>query len=341
MPSIFLEAKRALIKLAGGEGFFNKGSFMKKWLQEKLVCPECIMEATPLDLEIKEERDDDVLEGVLRCPTCGSCYLINQGVAVVLPKKTLSVVSDSSGYNSQDMLSSYLWSHFSEYFDGSNATDAYKIWSSHFRETDGCALDIGCSVGRLSFELSKTHSRVIGIDTSLSFIRKARELLVKKLLEFDLIVEGHIIEARSCELDQSWNYHGVDFIVADALALPFPRNLFSTVTSVNVLEKLPRPIQHLQEVNRILRKENGTFVFSDPFSWDATVSDPELWLGGKTEGKHKGRGIDNISRLFAGEDGIFDPPLEICEKGNVAWKIRKTENLWEYINSQFIVGERK
>jgi SAM-dependent methyltransferase len=228
---------------------------MKKWLQEKLVCPECIMEAMPLDLEIKEERDDDVLEGELWCPTCGSRYLINQGVAVVLPKKTLSVVSDNSGYNSQDMLSSYLWSHFSEFFDGPNATDAYKIWALHFRETDDCALDIGCSVGRLSFELSKTHSRVIGIDTSLSFIRKARELLVKKRLEFDLIVEGHITEARSCELDQNWNYHGVDFIVADALARPFPKNMFSTVTSINVLEKLPRPVQHLQEVNKVLRKK--------------------------------------------------------------------------------------
>ncbi len=299
------------------------------------------MEAIPLDLEIKEEQDDDVLEGELRCPACGSTYSINHGVAVVLPKKSLSLISDNSGYNSQGMLSSYLWSHFSEFFDGPNATDAYKRWSLHFQETDGFALDIGCSVGRLSFELSKTHPCVIGIDTSLSFIRKARELLAKKRLEFDLIVEGHITEPHSCELDKNWNYNGVDFIVADTLAIPFPKNLFSTVTSINVLEKIPRPIQHLQDVNKVLREENAMFVFSDPFSWDATVSAPEFWLSGRNEGKHKGRGIDNISRLFSGEDGIFDPPLEICEKGNVAWKIRKTENLWEHINSQFIVGKRK
>ncbi len=314
---------------------------MRKWLQEKLVCPECIMETISLDLEIHEEQDDDVLEGELRCPACGNTYSIIQGVAVVLPKKSLSLVSDHSGYNSQAMLSSYLWSHFSGFFDDPNATEAYKIWSLYFRQTDGCALDIGCAVGRLSFELSKTHSRVIGIDTSLSFIRRARELLFKKRLEFDLIVEGYITEARSCELDPNWNYDGLDFIVADALALPFPNNLFSTVTSINVLEKLPRPIQHLQDVNKVLREKNAMFVFSDPFSWDATVSAPEFWLSGKTDGKYKGRGIDNMSRLFSGEDGIFDPPLEICEKGNVAWKIRKTANLWEHINSQFIVGKRK
>ncbi len=314
---------------------------MNKWLQEILVCPQCSMDAIPLDLEIKEARDDDVLEGELRCPNCGSCYSINQGVAVLLPPKNLSVWSDNSGYNSQGMLSSYLWSHFSEFFDGPNATDAYKRWSLHFRQTNGCALDIGCAVGRLSFELSQTHSRVIGIDTSMSFIRKARELLLMRRLEFDLIVEGHITEAHSCDLDPNWNYNGVDFIVADALALPFPKNLFSTVTSVNVLEKLPRPIQHLQDVNKVLRNENAMFVFSDPFSWDETITETERWLSGRTEGKHKGRGLDNIGRLFSGEDGIFDPPLEICEKGDVVWKIRKTENLWEYINSQFIVGKRK
>ena len=77
-------------------GIFDKGLFMKKWLQEKLVCPECTMDAMPLDLEIKEERDGDVLEGELRCPTCGSCYPINQGVAVVLPKKARSSKSFNS-----------------------------------------------------------------------------------------------------------------------------------------------------------------------------------------------------------------------------------------------------
>jgi len=314
---------------------------MKKWLQEKLVCPECSMAEIPLDMEIKETRDDDVLEGTLRCPACGSCYLINQGVAVVLPARTLPVVSDNSGYNSPGMLSSYLWSHFSEFFDGPNATDAYRKWALHFQKTDGCALDIGCAVGRLSFEMSKTHSQVIGIDTSLRFIRKARELMIKKRLEFDLIVEGHITKAHACDLDQNWNFHGIEFIVADALALPFRKNLFSTVTSINVLEKVSLPILHLQDVNRVLNEENAMFLFSDPFSWDETVSDPEFWLSGRNKGKHKGRGIDNISRLFSGEDGIFDPPLEIREKGNVSWKIRKTENLWEYINSQFIVGERR
>lgn len=312
---------------------------MKRWLQEKLICPECLADETPLDLEVREAQDDDVQEGELICPACGSRYAISRGVAVILPRKSMPILTDHSGYNSRSMLSAYLWSHFSEFFNGPDATDAYRVWSSLLPETSGCALDIGCSVGRLSFELSNTHSQVIGIDTSLSFIRKARELLLRNHLEFDLIIEGHITETRSCQLDQ-WNLSGVEFIVADALALPFPRSHFATVTSVNVLEKVPQPTRHLMDVNKVLRDKDAVFLFSDPFSWDEAVSDPELWLSGRNDGKYTGRGLDNMSRIFLGEDGVFQPPLEIRKTGDVVWKIRKTANLWEHINSQYIIGER-
>ncbi len=314
---------------------------MKKWLKEKLICPECLAEESPLDLVIKAEENDDVIEGELTCASCKRAYPIRKGVAVVLPEKSQSVLSETSGYNSKNMLSSYLWSHFCDFLNDPDATDAYQTWSSFFKKSDGIALDIGCAVGRLSFELSKTHSQVIGIDTSISFVEKARELLSNKRLDFDLIIEGLITEKRSCDFDAAWNYDQVDFIVADALALPFPQSFFSTVTSINLLEKVVSPIQHLMDINRVLKEENSMFVFSDPFSWDESFSHPDHWLSGGTNGNGSCRGIDSISKYFSGKNEIFQPPLEILDKGNVSWKIRKTENLWEHINSQFIVGTRQ
>jgi len=313
---------------------------MKKWLKEKLICPECLADEIPLDLNIQIENDEDVIEGKLTCASCKKSYPIHKGVAVILPEKSMSVISDASGYNSKNMLSSYLWSHFCDFLNDPNATDAYRTWSSFFKPTKGIALDIGCSVGRLSFELSKTHSRVIGIDTSISFIEKARDLLQKKSLAFDLVIEGLITEKRSCEFDAAFNYDHVDFIVADALALPFPQRFFSTVTSINLLEKVSSPIGHLMDINRVLKEKESMFVFSDPFSWDESVLHPDHWLSGGTNGNGSRRGIDSISQYLSGKDDIFDPCLEILAKGNVSWKIRKTENLWEHINSQFIVGSR-
>ena len=314
---------------------------MKKWLNEKLICPECLADEIPLELNITTEIDGDVIEGELTCAACKRSYPIHKGVAVLLPEKSMSVVSDASGYNSKNMLSSYLWSHFCDFLKDPEATDAYRVWSSFFKKSDGVALDIGCSVGRLSFELSKTHSYVIGIDTSISFIEKARDLLQKKSLEFDLIIEGLITEKRSCDFDAAFNYDHVDFVVADALALPFPKSFFSTVTSINLLEKVSSPIRHLMDINRVLREKKSMFVFSDPFSWDESVSHPDHWLSGGTNGNGNLRGIDSISNYFLGKDEIFHPPFEILDKGKVPWRIRKTENLWEQIISQFIVGTRQ
>jgi len=316
------------------------GETMKKWVADKLICPECIEEQVRLELKIMENISDDVLEGELYCSSCSGRYPIREGIGIVLPKKTRGVIMEDRGYNAPNMLSAYMWSHFCDLINDPQATEAYRVWSANFQESEGDALDIGCAVGRLSFDLSKSHKRVIGIDTSIAFIRKAREILNRKQIDFDLIVEGHITEPRTCNLNGNWDLGSVDFIVADALALPFPEHSFTTVAAINILEKVPDPMKHLFEVDRVLKENDATFLFSDPFSWDEAVSPPELWLSGNGNEQYSPRGIDTMRRLFAGEYGVFKPPFRIRADGNVSWKIRKTANLWEYITSQYLIGSR-
>jgi hypothetical protein len=45
------------------------------------------------------------------------------------------------------------------------------------------------------------HGYAIGVDTSISFICKAREIRNRQRLDFDLFVEGKVTEPRGCELD--------------------------------------------------------------------------------------------------------------------------------------------
>lgn len=308
---------------------------------EELICPECLDKEILLIVHIQTQTDDEIMKGQLICPDCGGRYEINEGIAVVVPEKTLPVTRDRGGYGSFSMHSSYLWSHYSEFFNGPDATDAYKKWAAAFTPQEGWALDIGCAVGRLTFEMTKTHDRAVGIDTSLSFIRAARTLAVQRRLEFDLIMEGEITEKRSSTLDPHFAFENAEFIVADATALPFRSDRFATASSVNILEKVPAPALHLSEANRVMDKANARFLFSDPFSWDETVSSPELWLGGRNEGPFKGFGMDNICRLLADGNGVFSPGFSIRETGQVLWKIRKTRHLWEHITSQFVMAQRE
>ncbi|MFH2093493.1 MAG: methyltransferase domain-containing protein [Pseudomonadota bacterium] len=313
---------------------------MKTWLAQHLICPQCLPNENSLELTIEQQTTDDILNGELCCPVCEQTYAIKDGVAMVLPKESITLLSDDSGYNSKGMISSYLWSHFCDLLHDPDATQAYKVWSSSFKTAKGIGLDIGCSVGRLTFEMSPTHDQVIGIDTSRSFIQKARQLLNRKRLDFELIIEGQITENRSIEFNNGWQYDRIEFLVADAMALPFPNHFFSTIASINILEKVPDPLKHFTEINRVMTREKAMFIFSDPFSWDESVSSPDSWLSGTPQGKYQGRGIDTIKRIITGLDQIMDPPMTVTDQQDVAWKIRKTQNLWEYINSQMIIGTR-
>jgi SAM-dependent methyltransferase len=314
---------------------------MKKWVAAKLICPQCLDAEVPLALTIREAEADDIMDGEMICPQCGGNYPIQQGIAVLLPERTRDILTDNRGYNAPGMLSAYLWSHFGDLLQDPDATQAYQVWSAGFKPTTGDALDVGCAVGRLSFELAETHDHVIGLDSSIAFVRKAREILMSKRLSFDLIVEGHVTEPRRFRFDESRDFSRVDFIVADALALPFQKRSFATTAAINLLEKVPDPLKHLTEINRVLRDRSAMFLFSDPFSWDESVSPPERWLSGNGNAQYSARGIDTMRRMFAGEFGVFEPPLGIADDGQVAWKIRKTENLWEHITSQYLVGRRE
>lgn len=318
---------------------------MKKWLTNELICPECLDKDSDkevlLTVDIQKETDEEIIEGRLNCPCCGRQYGIDGGIALVVPEKTLPITRDRSGYGSFSMRSSYLWSHYSEFFNGPDATDAYKKWAAAFNPSKGWALDIGCAVGRLTFELTKTHDRAVGIDTSLSFIKAARNLMIQKHLEFDLIMEGEITERRSSDLDPDFEFENAEFIVADAMALPFRSDRFVMASSVNILEKVPDPLLHFSEAHRVMDKTNARFLFSDPFSWDKTVSSPNLWLGGRNEGPFKGFGMENVCHMLQDGNGILSPGFSIQETGRVQWKIRKTQNLWEHIISQFVIAQRE
>lgn len=312
---------------------------MKKFLLDILVCPECVPKDISLQLSCSKTADNDIFEGKLTCPACENHYEISDGIAILLPARSRSVLSGKTGYNSSPMLSSYLWSHFSDLLNDSMASEAYKTWSSYFKKSDGLALDIGCSVGRLVFEAGKKYSFAIGIDTSLSFIKEARKILRNKTLLFDLIIEGLITEKRHYDF-MAWDFTNIDFIVADALAVPFPKNIFSAISAMNLIEKVPDPVQHFREVNRVLNPVNATFLFSDPFSWDENFTKPKFWLSGLNSGDWKGFGYKNIRDIFLGKNSIMDPPFRIVDEMDVPWRIRKTRNLFEFINPRLIVGER-
>lgn len=314
---------------------------MKTRLMEWLICPACLPSERALRLKALEKEDDEIVTGALTCTQCARTYPVENGIATLLLKGREDDEKAQDRYETASVLSSYLWSHFSDLFGDREASAAYKDWADVLHGTRGFSLDAGCAVGRFTFEMGQRSEWAIGIDYSRSFIETARELMKKGVFRFALKEEGRLSRWQTVQLPAKWNLERVEFIVGDAQVLPFRSDLFSTLASLNVVDKVPRPLAHLREMSRVGKRRGAQFLFSDPFSWSTEVAREEDWLGGITEGPYAGSGIENVQSLLRNMQGEgLGPPWKIENKGHVWWKIRSHRNHFELIRSCYIRAVR-
>lgn len=323
---------------------------MKKDLIPLLICPSCLPGEIPLRGRAVREEGGDILEGELLCRRCERVYPIEDGIAFLdpswpLPRGSrdpdpLSAARPTSKYETAPVVSSYLWSHYGDLLGDPEATSAYREWAQLMTPSAGMAIDLGCAVGRFTLEMTATSDLVIGVDNSVSFIRCARQLMTDGRIQWELKEEGFITREETLRLPDRWDRRRVEFMVADAQALPFPSGAFHSLASLNLIDKVPFPASHLREVYRLAPRRGAQFFLSDPFSWSEEVADPKDWLGGTREGPFAGRGLDNIAGLLSRETEEWSPPWRVERRGAVWWKIRTHANHFELIRSRYVKAVR-
>jgi SAM-dependent methyltransferase/uncharacterized protein YbaR (Trm112 family) len=325
---------------------------MKQEILEYLICPACLPEENPLRLGISQGAGDEVIEGVLECGCCRRAYPIGKGIARLTGagaqrtengKQNSLLRSPASVYESPELLSAYLWSHYADLFGDPDASGAYSKWAGQISPIAGAALDAGCALGRFCFEMSRKFDFVIGVDLSETFISTARRIMEERKLSFQLKEEGRIYSERTFLLPDLWDSGKVEFIVADANALPFRSGSFNCVASLNLIDKITQPLEHMFEACRVASPGQAQLLISDPFSWSESECAPDAWLGGASEGRFDGFGIDNLAKLLSDESPAVKRPScgwKIAGRGEVWWKIRNHRNHFELIRSLFIKAER-
>ena len=306
---------------------------------EILVCPACLPGEYSLEPDIARQDGNDIMEGSLSCPVCGRAYPVEDGVAYILPEDQ-AMRSYDTKYEMPPVVASYLWSHYSDLMADPEATTAYADWAALLAPGAGICLDMGGAVGRFTFEMGRKFDYAIGIDNSEAFIKTARDIMKSGGRAFDLPEEGMILKRVQLSIPPEWNMENVEFIVADAMYPPFAAGAFAAAVSLNMVDKLHRPLLHLQAADRLVRAEKGQFLLSDPFSWSTDSAPPENWLGGNPDGLFAGHGLDNITALLHGDMRMLEHPWQVDADGQVWWKIRTHRNHFELIRSCYVKAVR-
>ncbi|NLX18536.1 MAG: methyltransferase domain-containing protein [Desulfobulbus sp.] len=312
---------------------------MKQLLLNHLICPRCLPAEHCLTLEEECTVGEDIDTGTLICTRHGCRFPIVDGVAMLTPQP-LDNHSMDDPYETDAAVSAYLWGQYGDLLGEEQASTAYADWAALIQPQRGIALDAGAAVGRFTFELSTRCDLAVGIDTSLAFIRVARRLMQEGTITFWLKEEGLLHREVTITLPEHWRRQQVEFIVADALALPFPRNSSAIFSSLNLVDKVPSPLRHLQEMNRVTRRQNAQFLLSDPFSWSTTITPPAKWLGGTPTGRFAGKGVANIARLLTDSQGELTPVWQVTEPRSLWWTLRTHSNHYELIRSWYIRAHR-
>lgn len=147
----------------------------------------------------------------------------------------------------------------------------------------GRALDLGCAVGRSSFELSVTCDEVIGIDFSHAFVRAARELQDGQALTYRQHEEARLHRERTAVVPAHARPERVHFEQGDAMNLRGDLGVFDRVHAANLLCRLPEPLRLLDRLPALVRP-GGELVLATPCTWLEEFTPPENWPPGETFG---------------------------------------------------------
>jgi len=158
------------------------------------------------------------------------------------------------------------------------------------------ALDIGCAVGRSSFELARHCEKVIGVDTSQSFILAAQGIQCLGKLEYSIINEGAQIAKRVARLPEGVMANRVEFICCDIMDYEQKPILFNVVLAANVLCRVKNPRAFLALLSRLVAPQ-GQLILTSPYSWLENFTPESHWLKGKS-GRNEKSSLELIQAEF-------------------------------------------
>lgn len=184
-------------------------------------------------------------------------------------------------------------------------------------------LDLGCAVGRSSFEMSRDCAEVIGIDFSHAFIAAAESLRQGAELSYQRLEEGRL--RTSLIARAPFAAPVLAFQQGDAMGLPEGLGAFDRVHAANLLCRLPEPDRLLERLPTLVAS-GGELVLATPCTWLEDFTPIGNWPEGET--------FDWLADRLGGA-------FELLRRGEEPFLIRETARKFQWTRSMVTVWKKK
>lgn len=195
------------------------------------------------------------------------------------------------------------------------------------------AYDIGCAVGRGTFELTATFKRVVGVDFSHAFIAAAQHIKEKGELAYEATEQASLRSKLVARVPVTAIAERASFRQGDACNLGDIGKV-DCITAVNLLCRVSNPQAFLLKAIDVLRP-GGILLLVSPFSWLEEYTPKERWLGGKLDAH--GKPIDSHIAVSATLGDTFD----LVARSNEAFLLREHARKFQWGVSDCTVWRRR
>lgn len=320
----------------------------------KPICPNCKLRGgiSSLKLQANEQGQTDINSGLLVCESvsCGRKYPIIFGCPILVPdiqswlttnlhlvlKRNVldetvesligETVPPESFYNIiKQQQSSYCCDHYAEEFTITNINNnnepistirqCLKICLQHMPNNNKPSIDIGCAVGRTTFEIAANrNSLTLGIDLNWPLLDIARTIVSDGIISYSHRVIGNRYYRRERPITYP-NMDCSDFWIADACCMPFNANTFGLTIAMNIIDCLNDPEKMLNDILSITVADGGASL-GCPFDWTSQATNQNQWIYGDKELDKKIR--NTYHRISNDNEKVF---VNICAPQDANWTL--------------------
>lgn len=171
---------------------------------------------------------------------------------------------------------------------------------NRFSIPTGKLLDLGCSAGRCSFELSPYFKEVDGVDFSAQSILYSVQLQQGRTVRYALEKEGELVDFKTINLNSAGlngSYRNIHFKQGDASNLKAVFNDYDVIIAQQVLEQHYDPLQFLRTISGCL-KEGGILILASAYDFSPQIEPEKRFAGKKVNGENL-TGFDAVQQVLS------------------------------------------